>query len=331
MLNFIRNSFKTCFEISLWFNLIGCAIAGAMIGGSMGGSYDNWTGASSGGGHGVLGFILGALVGILVGMLINIIYGGIVAVFLDMSEDLKALRLRKNSPEPRSDKPRTNIDDLAMVSIVGGTFTMGGTPEQGDCGGDEKPAHSVTVGNFNIGKYAVTQRLWTRIMGNNPSNFKDDDLPIENVSWNDVQEFIKKLNEQTGKKYRLPTEAEWEYAARGGNKSNGYKYSGSNNVNDVAWHDGNSGGKTHRIGTKSPNELGIYDMSGNVWEWVSDWYGKYSEGAQTNPAGPSSGSLRVNRGGSWYYDARICRVSFRHYNAPNIRNPYIGFRLVLSP
>jgi formylglycine-generating enzyme required for sulfatase activity len=225
-------------------------------------------------------------------------------------------------------------DDLAMVSVQGGTFTMGCTGEQGSyCYDSEKPAHSVTVGNFNIGKFEVTQRLWKQIMGadNNPSNFKGDDLPVEGVSWNDVQEFIKKLNEQTGKKYRLPTEAEWEYAARGGNQSRGYKYSGSNNIDDVAWYVGNRGGKTHRVGTKQPNELGIYDMSGNVWEWVSDWHGGYIDGAMTNPTGSTSGSFRVARGGSWDGDARCCRVSHRNGGNPSNRDYDLGFRLALSP
>jgi formylglycine-generating enzyme required for sulfatase activity len=225
------------------------------------------------------------------------------------------------------------FDELAMVSVQGGTFTMGCTPEQGgECDDDEKPAHSVTVGNFQIGKYEVTQGLWKRVMGNNPSIFEGDDLlPVENVSWNDVQEFIAKLNEQTKKKYRLPTEAEWEYAARGGNKSKGNKYSGSNNINDVAWYNRNSRSRMQAVGTKSANELGIYDMSGNVWEWVSDWYGEYSSSAQTNPAGPSSGSYRVNRGGSWGFNAEHCRVSFRDFNGPIYRPYSIGFRLALSP
>jgi formylglycine-generating enzyme required for sulfatase activity len=209
---------------------------------------------------------------------------------------------------------------------------MGCTGEQGgECDSDEKPAHSVTVSDFYIGKYEVTQKQWVQVMGSNPSKFRGDDLPVEMVSWDDVQKFIRKLNQQTGKKYRLPTEAEWEYAARGGNKSRGYKYSGSNNIGDVAWYEGNSGDKTNDVGTKSPNELGIYDMSGNVWEWVSDWYGKYSEGAQTNPAGPSSGSDRVFRGGGWYYDAESCRVSIRGNDYPDYRSYNIGFRLVLSP
>jgi formylglycine-generating enzyme required for sulfatase activity len=223
---------------------------------------------------------------------------------------------------------------LEMVSVQGGTFTMGCTEEQGgDCDSDEKPAHSVTVGNFQIGKFEVTQRQWKEIMGadNNPSYLKGDDRPVEQVSWNDVQKFIKALNQKTGKKYRLPTEAEWEYAARGGNKSKGNKYSGSNNLDEVAWYDGNSGRKTNDVGTKSPNELGIYDMSGNVSEWVSDWYGDYSSGAQTNPAGPSSGSHRVLRGGGWISDAVSCRVSDRNDYSPDSWNDDVGFRLVLSP
>jgi formylglycine-generating enzyme required for sulfatase activity len=225
------------------------------------------------------------------------------------------------------------FDDLAMVSVQGGTFTMGCTPEQGgDCGGSERPPHSVTLDNFQIGKYEVTRGLWKRVMGNYPSNFEGDDLlPVDNVSWNGVQVFIAELNEQTKKKYRLPTEAEWEYAARGGNKSAGNKYSGSNNIDEVAWYDRNSGSRTQAVGTKSANELGIYDMSGNVWEWVSDWYGGYSSGAQTNPTGPSSGSIRVYRGGSWFGDAWYCRVSIRYGNGPDIRHENLGFRLVLSP
>ncbi|MDR0307458.1 MAG: SUMF1/EgtB/PvdO family nonheme iron enzyme [Chitinispirillales bacterium] len=223
------------------------------------------------------------------------------------------------------------MDDLAMISVQGGTFTMGCTGEQRGCGNGEKPVHSVTLGNFQIGKYEVTQRLWTKVMGANPSNFEGDDLPVENVSWNNVQEFIKKLNEQTGKKYRLPTEAEWEYASRGGNKSGGYMYSGSNNINDVAWYDGNNNNQTQPIGTKAPNELGIHDMSGNVWEWVSDWYGDYNVGAKTNPQGSSSDSFRVIRGGSWSLDARFCRVSNRNPYDPSYRDSILGFRLAVSP
>ena len=219
-------------------------------------------------------------------------------------------------------------DYFKMVTVEGGTFTMGGTSEQGDDAySNEKPTHSVTVSTFAIGKYEVTQKQWVEIMGTNPSYFTgDDNRPVEQVSWNDVQEFITKLNARTGKNYRLPTEAEWEYAARGGNKSKGYKYSGSNNLDDVAWYSENSDKTTHRVGEKQP----IYDMSGNVWEWCSDWYGSYSSSAQTNPTGPSSGGDRVLRGGSWSYSAKYCRVAIRGSSAPSYRYYIYGFRLVLS-
>ena len=219
-----------------------------------------------------------------------------------------------------------------MVYVEGGSFDMGATTEQGsEADSDEYPVHSVTLSGYYIGRCEVTQELWEAVMGSNPSYFAGAQNPVESVSWNDCQNFIKKLNSLTGRTFRLPTEAEWEYAARGGNKSRHYKYSGSNNIFDVAWHDGNSGSKTHAVGTKSPNELGIYDMSGNVWEWCSDWYGSYSAGAQTNPQGPSSGSNRGLRGGGWINSARYCRVSNRlNYDPGNSRNNR-GLRLVLVP
>ena len=221
--------------------------------------------------------------------------------------------------------------NIEMVFVKGGTFTMGATAEQGsDASSNEKPTHSVKLSDFYIGKYEVTQAQWKAVMGTNPSNWKGDNLPVENVSWNDIQEFIKKLNAQTGKKYRLPTEAEWEYAARGGNLSKGYKYSGSNSISNIAWYDANSNKMTHIVGQKSPNELGIYDMSGNVWEWCQDWLGNYNSSFQTNPTGPSSGSYRVLRGGSWSYIARTCRVSIRGYSKPADRYNRHGFRLALS-
>ena len=221
-----------------------------------------------------------------------------------------------------------SIGNIEMVYVAGGTFTMGATAEQGsDAYDDEKPTHSVTLSDFYIGKYEVTQAQWKAVMGSNPSYFKGDNLPVENVSWNDIQEFIKKLNAQTGKRFRLPTEAEWEYAARGGNRSKGYKYSGSNSIGDVAWYYDNSSSKTHPVGQKTPNELGIYDMTGNVWEWCQDWKGSYSSSSQTNPTGPSSGSYRVLRGGSWSDIARDCRVSYRGYDIPDYRNSNSGFRL----
>lgn len=217
-----------------------------------------------------------------------------------------------------------------MVEVRGGTFRMGATSEQGcDAYDWEKPVHSVTLSGYYIGKTEVTQALWKAVMGSNPSYFKGDDLPVECVSWDDCQEFIRKLNSLTGQHFRLPTEAEWEFACRGGNNSLGYKYSGSDNIDNVAWYDGNSGDKTHPVATKSANELGIYDMSGNVWEWCCDWYGDYTSGALTNPKGPESGSLRVYRGGSWSSYARNCRSSFRHFNFPSHRYSYLGLRLAL--
>ena len=225
-----------------------------------------------------------------------------------------------------------NIGDFEMVYVKGGTFTMGATAEQGsDAESDEKPTHSVTVSDFYIGKYEVTQAQWRAVMGSNPSKFTGDNNPVEKVSWDDIQEFIKKLNAQTGKKFRLPTEAEWEYAARGGNQSKVYKYSGSNNISEVAWYTDNSNSKTHPVGQKTPNKLGIYDMSGNVWEWCQDWYGSYSSSSQTNPTGPSSGSYRVLRGGCWYNFAGVCRVSFRYNSNPGDRYAFYGFRLVMEP
>lgn len=219
--------------------------------------------------------------------------------------------------------------DFNMVLVKGGTFTMGATSEQGsDVNDDEMPAHEVTLSDYYIGQTEVTQALWQAVMGNNPSNWKGDNLPVEFVSWDDCQKFIKKLNGVTGKTFSLPTEAQWEYAARGGNKSQGYKYSGSNNLGEVAWYDGD---KTHPVATKSPNELGIYDMSGNVWEWCSDWKGDYQASAQTNPTGPNSGSDRVFRGGGWIYNARYCRVSDRGGNTPDFSYNILGLRLVLRP
>lgn len=217
---------------------------------------------------------------------------------------------------------------FTMVAVAGGTFTMGATSEQGsDAFDDEKPAHQVTLSDYYIGQTEVTQALWKAVMGSNPSNHKGDNLPVEQVSCNDCQVFIQKLNQLTGKQFRLPTEAEWEYAARGGRKSQGYKYAGGNNIGSVAWCDGNSGNETHPVGTKQANELGIYDMSGNVWEWCSDWYGGYQSSSQSDPQGPSSGSDRVGRGGGCYSDAWNCRVSIRNNSAPVGRSFNLGLRL----
>ena len=258
----------------------------------------------------------------------------------------------------------SNLEKDDMVYVEGGTFTMGATSEQGsDANSYEKPTHQVTLSDFYIGKYEVTQQLWEYVMkysgtaadgssmsayasdvwlGSNPSSSHGVGIyyPAYYVSWGDVVNiFIPRLNRITGKTFRLPTEAEWEYAARGGNKSKGYKYSGSNTIGDVAWNRVNSyelGSSspdygTHQVGTKSPNELGIYDMSGNVWEWCSDWYSSsyYSSSPSINPTGPTSGSNRVLRGGSWINDAQYCRVSYRHSDSPDDRGfNGVGFRLV---
>ena len=218
-----------------------------------------------------------------------------------------------------------------MVRVKGGTFQMGATSEQGsDAYDDEYPVHSVTLSDYYIGQTEVTQELWEAVMGSNPSYFKgNNQCPVEKVSWDDCQEFIKKLNRLTGKNFRLPTEAEWEYAARGGNKSKGYKYSGSNDADAVAWYNKNSGSKTQPVAQKQSNELGLYDMSGNVWEWCQDRYGKYSSHSQSNPKGANTGSVRVLRGGSWISSERNVRVSNRGYDAPGGRNVDGGLRLAL--
>ena len=220
-----------------------------------------------------------------------------------------------------------------MVKVQAGSFTMGATSEMEDPFNDEKPIHRVTLTyNYYIGKTEVTQALWKAVMGNNPSYFKGDNLPVENVSWYVCMEFISRLNSMTGRNFRLPTEAEWEFAARGGNKSNHYQYSGSDKLSDVAWYDENTGSKTHPVATKLPNELGIYDMCGNVWEWCSDWFGNYSSSSQTNPTGPNSGSSRVRRGGSWKSNARFCRSSLRDCCTPGCcGGNCLGLRLVLVP
>jgi formylglycine-generating enzyme required for sulfatase activity len=251
---------------------------------------------------------------------------------------------------------RSSSVGIEMIVVKGGTFWMGAQntdPNAPNYDADaffdwESPVHKVTLSDYFIGKYPVTQAQWKAVMGDNQSWFEGagDNLPVENVSWNDVQEFIRKLNQQTGKNYRLPTEAEWEFAARGGNQSRGYKDSGRNTADNVAWYYENAGdyrkndsnwtseealkNRTHPVGTKQANELGIYDMSGNVWEWCSDWYGDYSNASQTNPRGASTGFFRVLRGGSWRGSARGVRVSSRRIFIPGFRDDPGGFRLALS-
>ena len=217
-----------------------------------------------------------------------------------------------------------------MVAVKGGIFKMGSNDYD-----REKPIHEVTVSDFYIGKHEVTQKLYKEIMGTTPSHFKNcDNCPVENVSWNDAQEFIKKLNAKTGKNYCLPSEAQWEYAARGGVETQ--KWSGTNNENELinyAWYRENSNNKTHSVGTKKPNKFGIYDMSGNVWEWCEDWYDEeyYKNSPKTNPINTKKGSYRVLRGGSWINYATYCRVAYRYYINPT--NSYFndGFRLAGRP
>ena len=217
-----------------------------------------------------------------------------------------------------------------MVHVEGGTFTMGATSEQGSDAWDiEKPTHSVTLSSYYMGETEVTQDLWQAVMGSNPSHFKGDSFPVEQVSWEDCQTFVDRLNSLTGQQFHLPTEAQWEYAARGGTKSRGYKYIGCNDIGSGAWYGFNNSSKTHPVKTKQPNELGLYDMPGNVSEWCSDWYGSYSSGPQTNPTGASSGSDRVIRGGSWRNIARICRSSIRDNGTPSHRSSNLGLRLSL--
>lgn len=233
--------------------------------------------------------------------------------------------------EPGADKTFTvNGVSFTMKAVEGGTFNMGATPEQQNADKDEAPVHEVTLSDYMIGETEVTQALWEAVMGSNPSSFVGADKPVERVTWFDCKEFILKLNTATNQNFRFPTEAEWEYAARGGNKSQGYQYCGSNNLDDVAWYENNSDESTHPVKTKQPNELGIYDMSGNVYEWCLDWKGDYKSSAQTDPQGPGSGTSRVIRGGSWYMIAGACRSTSRNYSFPGNVSKFYGFRLALS-
>ncbi len=245
--------------------------------------------------------------------------------------------LLSGEPLPPKDEPiednltfTVNGVTFTMVTVEGGTFTMGATPEQGDDALDgEKPAHQVTLSDYAIGQTEVTQALWVAVMGTNPSRFKDrPENPVELVDWNDCQTFITQLNQLTGRQFRLPTEAEWEYAARGGNKSQGYKYAGSNNVDEVAWYSDNCN-STQPVGTKKANELGIYDMSGNVWEWCQDYYGSYTSAAQTNPTGPATGTDRIRRGVGWNGSSSSGRVSHRSSREQTYKYNSQGLRLAL--
>ena len=230
----------------------------------------------------------------------------------------------------RSAKRQVTVNGVTfnMIEVQGGRFNMGGTCEQLIPEDDEFPIHVVALDNYLIGETEVTQELWTAVMGSNPSGFQGDvKLPVEHVSWNECQTFINNLKSLTGIEFRLPTESEWEYAARGGIYTHYYVYSGSNNIDDVAWH---SGDCTHVVAQLQPNELGLYDMSGNVFEWCQDWFGDYDMMPAENPTGPETGENRVRRGGSWGGSANGPRVSYRNYELENIHYNYIGLRLAAN-
>ena len=277
---------------------------------------------------------------ILFAPLLSLLLGGILVVSCgddDNEEDVQTSASNQNGGNnggsngsgSENDFPgkvyTVNGVSFKMIAVKGGTFQMGSD----DGFYDQLPVHQVTLSDYYIGETEVTQELWNAVMGSNPSYFTGNmQRPVEQVSWDDCQTFIYKLNQLTGETFRLPTEAQWEYAARGGNKSKGYIYSGSNEIDEVAWYWDNSYmAPTHPVKTKAPNELGIYDMSGNVWEWCSDWYGDYSSAAQTDPTGPATGSSRVCRGGGWLGIAAGCRVANRGYSAPTFSDFYLGLRL----
>ena len=241
----------------------------------------------------------------------------------------------KPNPPTYQEKLPNNLT-FEMIEVQGGTFTMG--DDKGFYSG-EKPAHQVSLDTFLIARFPVTQDLWRSIMKHNPdpSFFSGDQRPVESVSWEEAQTFIAALNEKTGGQYRLPTDAEWEYAARGGAFSRGFTYAGSNQLKEVGWFRENSHNETQEVGRKQPNELGLCDMSGNVWEWCVDWYDRRyyeqckREGIVHNPTGPEKGISRVIRGGGWLDDPSYCRVSNRLIIRPDNRDDFVGFRLACAP
>ncbi len=228
-----------------------------------------------------------------------------------------------------------NSIGVEFVLVEPGTFEMGSPADEPGRSADEGPVHAVTLSQpFYLGKYEVTQEQWQAVMGRNPSGFSNcgRTCPVEQVSWNAVEGFIEELNRREGVEvYRLPTEAEWEYAARGGTQTAYHFGNAANRLGQYGWYADNSGGRSHPVGQKRPNTFGLYDMHGNVWEWVADWSGAYPRGAVTDPRGPSSGAARVIRGGSWYSYARLCRAANRNWNAPGSRHGSLGFRLARTP
>lgn len=242
----------------------------------------------------------------------------------DNQLESKILKLPVNKKAKRT---KSTFPKIEIIAVQGGIFQMGSNKGERD----EKPVHSVTVSDFKIGKYEITQKIWKAVMKTNPSYFKGDSLPVEQVSWNKIQEFLSKLNKITGKEYRLPTESEWEFAAKGGTKSRKYRYSGSNISKRIAWNASNSDSKTHNVGTKKPNELGIYDMSGNVWEWCQD---KWSQNYKNTPKDGTAywvdnSSQHLFRGGSWFSYPVDCRLSKRNHDKSNYSMNYLGFRVLL--
>ncbi len=274
---------------------------------------------------------------------LKIVFGGLLGVALvvlaivlftstgNSTEDSDSETGRTESSLPSRETITVNGVSFDMIRVEGGTYYMGAQSSNSSAKNYDSeawewdgPVHQETVSTFYMGETEVTQELWQAVMGTNPSYFKGSQKPVECVSWDECQKFIQKLNSKTERQFRLPTEAEWEYAARGGNKSKGYKYSGSNSIGQVAWYDDNSSNTTHPVKQKSPNELGLYDMSGNVGEWTSSYW-------RSNYNASEDRSRRVRRGGSWYNYASYARVSYRDYYSPGSSNSGIGLRLVLAP
>ena len=265
-------------------------------------------------------------------IIITIIKMKQIKLLLGLSFCLLSVAVQAQEHPDSSDVEEFTVKGVSflMVAVEGGTFKMGATSEQtSDASEEEKPVHEVTLSTFYIAETEVTQELWQAVMGYNPSHFKGKLRPVENVSWDDCQDFLHELSALTGRHFRLPTEAEWEYAARGGNMSTNHKYSGGNSIYNIGWCNSNSVSQTRIVGTKRPNGLGIYDMSGNVWEWCQDWYGAYRSESQTDPTGPSTGYYRVRRGGGWGGSSRVCRVSARYSSSPSSASSFLGLRLAL--
>lgn len=267
-------------------------------------------------------------------MMLNIAKAALFILLVLMGVTVSAQQKKKkdksNIALPNVSKDFLDSIQNNMVWITGGRFVMGSDVSEAD----ERPAYEVVVDGYAISKYPVTQRQWIVLMGSNPSEFKGcDQCPIDKVSWDDAQRFIGILNKLTSKKYSLPTEAEWEYAAKGGLQIKQFYYSGSDNIDEAGWYSGNSNRQPHPVGGKKPNSMGLYDMSGNVWEWCLDWYNKnyYEQMENNNPEGPSSGSGRVRRGGSWFTQAGNCKTTTRNSVKQDYSDDIGGFRLVQYP